>query len=66
MAKRKPEYIEIDNGNIVEVISKEITYREIQPGDIVNVRWNESTILTKRVIRVASESEYIRSLQGGN
>jgi len=66
MAKRKPEYVEIDNGNIVEVVSKEITHREIQLGDIVNVRWNESTILTKRVLRVASKSEYIRSLEGGN
>jgi hypothetical protein len=59
MARKIPEYVQIETGEICKVLRRSYTDFPIRIGDDVIVEWNETTALCRKVKRLATEQEYL-------
>ena len=59
MARKKPEYVQIETGEICKVLRRSYSGLPIKVGEEVIVEWNETTALCRKVKRIATEKEYI-------
>ena len=59
MARKKPEYVQIETGEVCKVLRRSYPEFPIKIGDDVIVEWNETTALCRKVKRIATEQEYL-------
>ena len=63
MARKKTEYVQIETGEICKVLRRTYTESPLSVGEPVIIEWNEHTALLRTVKRIATEKEYLESIQ---
>ena len=59
MARKKPEYVQIETGEVCKVLRRSYPDLPIKIGDDVIIEWNDTTALCRKVKRLATEQEYL-------